>query len=228
MQQLTDGMTWLLETLYGFTVTIGVPNYGLAIILLTIIIKMALLPLTIKQMRSLKVTQQLQPKVKEIQEKYKDPQKAQQAIMELYKEYGANPLSGCLPLLLQMPIIIALFNSLRNYPYANEAHATFLWISNLSQNDKIVLPILAVLSTYFLQRMTTNMQDQTQKTMLFVMPLFIGYLSMTFPAGLALYWVVTNIVGAGQQYFINKQVVELPVKEDSKPNEASRKKRKNS
>lgn len=227
MQQLIHGMTYLLDSFYKFTVSLGIPNYGLAIILLTILVKMILLPLTIKQMRSIKVTQQLQPKVKELQERYKqDPQKAQQAIMQLYNEYGASPFSGCLPLLLQMPIIWALYSALRNFKYVNPAHAKFLWIGNLSHNDKIVLPIIAVASTYLLQRMTTNMQDQTQKTMLFVMPLFIGYLSMTFPAGLALYWVVTNIVGAIQQYFINKQV-KIPVKEDTGPDETVRKKRKN-
>ncbi|ADG83842.1 YidC/Oxa1 family membrane protein insertase [Thermincola potens] len=227
MAQLTAGMTALLEFFYKLTVSMGIPNYGLAIILITVLIKMLLLPLTIKQMKSLKMTQQLQPKVKEIQEKYKDPKQAQQAIMELYKQYGANPLSGCLPLLLQMPIIIALYRALMKFPYTNEAHAKFLWISNLSQHDKIVLPILAVLTTYLLQRMTTNMQDQTQKTMLIVMPLFIGWLSMSFPAGLALYWVVTNLVGAIQQYFINKMPLDIPVKEETGPNETGRKKRKN-
>ncbi|MDT3700058.1 MAG: YidC/Oxa1 family membrane protein insertase [Thermincola sp.] len=233
---LVNPMTEILNFFYNLTKTMGVPSYGLAIIFLTILIKMALFPLSVKQMRSLKITQQLQPKIKAVQEKYKnEPQKAQAAVMEIYKQYGANPLSGCLPLLVQMPILIALYQTLYNFKFPEAAHASFLynpnlgfWIENLKQPDKyLVMPILAVITTFALQKMTTNVQDQTQKTMLYVMPLFIGFITYSMPSGLGLYWVVTNIVGAVQQYFINKQPLPVVIKEEVSENEGSRKKRKN-
>jgi len=229
-------MTQILNFFYDLTKTLGVPNYGLAIIFLTIAIKMILYPLSVKQMRSLKITQQLQPKIKEVQEKYKkDPQKAQAAVMEIYKQYGANPLSGCLPLLIQMPILIALYQTLYKFDFAVKAHASFLyspemgfWIENLKMPDKfLVMPLLAAVTTFALQKMTTNMQDQTQKTLLFAMPLFIGFITYKFPSGLGLYWVVTNIVGAIQQYFINRKPLPVLEKEEETSDERSNKKRKN-
>lgn len=211
---LVSGMAFLLNWLYQFTVVIGIPNYGLAIILLTFLIKMALYPLSVKQMKSMVTMQRLQPKVKEIQEKWKhkDPKKMQQMIMELYKEYNANPMAGCLPLLVQMPILIAFYKSLFAFPYINEAHASFIWVKNLSHTDPyFILPLLAGVTTYLQSKMTTSMTDPTQRTMLYMMPVFIAWISSTVPAGLALYWVVFNIVGGVQQYFINKQT--LVVKE---------------
>lgn len=212
-QALVDGMTHLLNWLYQFTVLIHLPNYGLAIILLTVLIKVALYPLTVKQMRSMVVMQQLAPKVKEIQERYrqKDPQKMQQKIMELYREHNVNPMAGCLPLLIQLPILIALYRALLYFNYADPAHARFLWIKNLSQvgDPYYILPLLAGLTTYVLSRMTTNMSDPTQRTMLVVMPVFIAWISATVPAGLALYWVVFNAVGIVQQYFVNKHTQGL-------------------
>lgn len=231
MAFLVDGMTWILSRFYEFT-----HSYGLAIILLTVAVKMLLFPLSVKQMRSMKITQQLQPKIKEAQEKHKgDSQKAQAAVMEIYKEYGANPLAGCLPLLIQMPIIFALFNTLRvlvipagvspSFMYSPNLH---FWIASLKEPDKFyILPVLAVVSTYVLQKMTTNMQDQTQKTMLYTMPLVIGFFTFSLPSGLGLYWVVTNIVGAIQQYFINRQPLPVLKKEETASDEGSRKKRKN-
>lgn len=211
---LVNGMTILLNWLYQFTAIIGLPNYGLAIILLTIVIKMALYPLTQKQMKSMMVMKEIQPKMKEIQEKWKnrDQNKMQQKIMQLYKENNVNPMAGCLPLLVQLPILIALYRSLFSFPYINEAHATFIWLSNLSDRDSFfILPILAGVTTFYQTRMTTSMTDPTQRTMLYMMPLFIGWISATVPAGLALYWVTFNVVGIAQQYVVNKQVA--PIKE---------------
>lgn len=207
---IVDGMTWLLNWLYQLTGSAGVPNYGIAIILLTILIKMALYPLTNKQMKSMLSMQQLQPKVKEIQNKWKakDPQKMQQMIMELYKENNVNPAAGCLPLLVQMPILFALYKSLFAFPYINEAHASFIWVQNLSARDPyFILPVLAGVTTYFQSKMTTTTNDPTQKMMLYTMPVFIAWVSGTVPAGLALYWVVFNVVGIIQQFFINKQML---------------------
>ncbi|OPX87618.1 MAG: Membrane protein insertase YidC [Pelotomaculum sp. PtaB.Bin013] len=211
---LIAGMTYLLNWLYQLTGQIGIPNYGLAIILLTIIVKMALYPLTQKQMKSMVVMQRLQPKVKEIQEKWKnkDPKKMQQMIMDLYKENNASPMAGCLPLLVQLPILIALYRSLYRFDFINQAHASFFWVQNLSDRDPYyILPVLAGITTFLQSKMTTSMTDPTQRTMLYFMPVFIVWISATVPAGLALYWVVFNVVGGIQQYFINKQT--MPVKE---------------
>lgn len=207
---IVNGMTWLLNWLYQLTGSVGVPNYGIAIILLTIIIKTVLYPLTNKQMKSMLAMQQLQPKVKSIQEKWKakDPQKMQQMIMELYKENNVNPAAGCLPLLVQMPILFALYRSLFSFPYLNEAHASFIWVQNLSARDPyFILPVLAGITTYFQSKMTVTSNDPTQRMMLYTMPIFIAWISGTVPAGLALYWVVFNVVGIIQQFFINKQML---------------------
>jgi len=209
---IVDGMTWLLNILYNFTAIIGLPNYGLAIILLTVVIKLVLYPLTQKQMKSMLAMQQLQPKIKEIQEKWKnkDPKKAQEQIMQLYKENNVNPAAGCLPLLVQMPILIALYRSLFTFPYVNEAHASFIWLQNLSDRDPYyILPVLAGVTTYLQSKLTTNANDPTQKMMLYTMPVFIGWISATVPAGLALYWATFNVASAVQQYFVNKQTVAI-------------------
>jgi len=207
---IVDGMTWLLNWLYQFTVSAGVPSYGIAIILLTVLIKTLLYPLTNKQMKSMLSMQQLQPKVKEIQDKWKakDQKKMQQMIMDLYKENNVNPAAGCLPLLVQMPILLALYKSLFAFPYLNEAHASFIWVQNLSARDPyFILPVLAGVTTFFQSKMTTTTNDPTQRMMLYTMPVFIAWISGTVPAGLALYWVVFNVVGIIQQVFINKQML---------------------
>jgi YidC/Oxa1 family membrane protein insertase len=205
-------MTWLLNLLYSLTAVIGLPNYGLAIILLTIVIKLVLYPLTQKQMKSMLAMQQLQPKIKEIQDKWKnkDPKKAQEQVMQLYKENNVNPAAGCLPLLIQMPILIALYRSLWNFQYVNEAHASFIWVQNLSGRDPYyILPLLAGVTTYLQSKLTTTSSDPTQKMMLYTMPVFIAYISATVPAGLALYWATFNVASAVQQYFVNKQTVAI-------------------
>ena len=209
---IVNGMTWLLEMLYSLTVAIGLPNYGLAIILLTILIKLILYPLTQKQMKSMLAMQQLQPKIKEIQDKWKnkDPKKAQEQVMQLYKENNVNPAAGCLPLLIQMPILIALYRSLFSFPYTNAAHASFFWIQNLSDKDPYyILPVMAGVTTYLQSKLTTSSNDPTQKMMLYTMPVFIAWVSATVPAGLALYWATFNVASAVQQYFVNKQTVAI-------------------
>jgi YidC/Oxa1 family membrane protein insertase len=176
--------------------------------MITILLKMLLYPLSAKQMSSVKAMQKIQPKVKEMQEKFKDkPEKAQKAVMELYKEHKVNPLAGCLPLLVQMPILIAFYQALLHLEYLEPAHAGFLWIANLSTPDRsFILPLLAAASTYWQQKVGTPATgDQTQKYMLMFMPVFIGYIAYTFPAGLALYWVVFSIIGALQQLYINSK-----------------------
>jgi YidC/Oxa1 family membrane protein insertase len=212
---LVDGMTLLLNWLYGVTGALGIPNYGLAIILLTILVKVILYPLNYKQMHSMLAMQRLQPRLKEIQEKYrKDPQKLQQKVMELYQEHGINPMSGCLPLLIQLPILIALYRSLLNLfsrPGVENLH--FLWISNLGHKGitsptDIILPLLAGATTYWQMKITPQGggQQEMQRVMTLTMPLFIMWITTTLPAGLGLYWVVYNILTIIQQYMMNRRL----------------------
>ncbi|AEG62100.1 YidC/Oxa1 family membrane protein insertase [Desulforamulus ruminis] len=211
-QSIVDGMTALMNWLYGLTGSIGIPSYALAIILLTILIKVILYPLSKKQMHSMVMMQKLGPEIKAIQDKYKnkDPQKMQQMIMDLYKENNVNPMAGCLPLLVQMPILIALYRALYAFPFKNPEHAHFFWVASLSHKDPYyILPLIAAVTTYFQSKMTTNAQDQTQRTMLYIMPVMIGWIASTVPAGLALYWVVFNVVGIIQQWFINKETLQM-------------------
>lgn len=206
---LVNGMRTVIDSLYAFSGSLGFPSYAVAIILLTVIIKTVLYPLTKKQMVSMKMMQKLAPKIKEIQEKYKkkDPQKMQQKVMEVYKEHNVNPMSGCLPILLQMPILIALYRALLDYDFINKQDAYLFGIYLAERDPTYILAILAAATTFFQSKLTSNTQDQTQKTMLYMMPLFIGWIAATVPAGLALYWVVFNLVGALQQYYINRQVL---------------------
>lgn len=178
---------FVLEMLYSLTEAVGFGSYGVAIILLTIVIKMLLYPLTVKQVKSMRAMQELQPQMKKIQEKYKDkPQEMQMKIANLYKDAGVNPLAGCLPLLIQMPILMGMYYALYNFDYG-EVAPTFLWLPSLSEPDPIyVLPVLSALTTFLQQKMTTTEMTQQMKIMMTVMPLFIGWISLNFPSGLVL------------------------------------------
>ncbi|WP_144353048.1 YidC/Oxa1 family membrane protein insertase [Sporomusa termitida] len=196
-------MQTALTFFYNVTTSIGFPNYGIAIILLTIAIKALMYPLTVKQVKSMKAMQDIQPKMKELQEKYKgNPEKLNKELANLYKEAGVNPLAGCLPLLVQMPFLIAIFFAIRDYQYAL-LPPSFLWMTDLAQPDPtFILPVLSALTTYIQQKQTTTEMTQQNKMMLIFMPIFIGYISLTFPAGLVLYWVVSNMFQIGQQWFM--------------------------
>ena len=193
---------FMLENLYLFTGLFGFENYGIAIILLTILIKVCLYPLTVKQVRSMKGMQELQPKMKKLQEKYKNnPQMMQQKIGELYKEAGVNPLAGCLPLLIQMPILMGMFYALQGYAYSGTP--SFLWLTSLSEPDPhYILPALSALSTWFVQRQTSTEMNQQMKIMMIIMPIFIGWISLSFASGLVLYWVTMNLVQIVHQWWM--------------------------
>jgi YidC/Oxa1 family membrane protein insertase len=184
------------------TASIGIPNYGIAIILVTLIIKLALYPLTVKQVKGMKAMQDLQPKMKEMQEKYKgNPEKLNKEMALLYKESGVNPLSGCLPLLVQMPILMGIFFAIRDYQYAQTP--SFLWMANLSLPDPLyILPVLSAATTYIQQKQTSTDMNQQAKMMMTFMPLFIGYISISFPAGLVLYWAMSNLFQIIQQWWM--------------------------
>lgn len=214
---------YLIQSFYMMTANLNIPNYGLAIIFFTIAIKFILFPLTLKQIRSMRALQMIQPKVMAIQERYKgQPEKAQKEIMNLYKETGANPFSGCLPLIIQMPVLFALFSALQAFfnpvylqksrlhlpPGVDLSNAGFLWISNLGKPDHFVLPVLTMLVTFLQQYITsittTGKVDQSQRSMLIIMPIFIGWMAYSFPAGLALYWTVFTTLSTIEMLVIRK------------------------
>jgi YidC/Oxa1 family membrane protein insertase len=208
----------LLTVFYDLTVSAGIPSYGLAIILMTIAIKMLLYPLTVKQVKSMKAMQDIQPKMKALQEKYKDnKEKLSKEMAELYKTAGVNPVAGCLPLIVQMPILIAIFYAIREYEYVGDTG--FLWLHSLTFVDPTkeasftnpsdpfyILPILSALTTYIQQKQTTaDVSNAQNKMMMVFMPIFIGYITITFPAGLGIYWVVGNLVQIAQQWWMYRK-----------------------
>ena len=206
LQPVADLISKVIDALYQVTVMIGFPSYALAIILISILIKIILFPLMQKQMKSTMNMQEVQPKLEYLQKKYKNnPEKM------LYKEYNVNPMSGCLPLLIQMPILIGLFGALRQYDFDPIEHATFFWIPNLADKDPLfILPVL-VAATMFLQQkisMATTPQaaeNPTMKTMLYVMPAMMLFVCWSMPSGLCLYWAFFSILSIVQQFFMNKQ-----------------------
>lgn len=198
---LSQLMQGFLNFCYSLTSMMGIANYGLAIIILTAIIKIVLYPLTVKQVKSMKGMQEIQPKIKALQEKYKsNPKKMQEEMAALYKEAGVNPFAGCLPLIIQMPFLIGIFYAIRDYQYAQQPY--FLGI-DLSQPDPTyILPILSALTTMFQQKQVTTEMNQQAKMMMIFMPLFIGYISLSFPAGLVLYWAASNVFQIIQQWWM--------------------------
>ncbi|MDD6597190.1 YidC/Oxa1 family membrane protein insertase [Anaerovibrio sp.] len=204
----------VFEGFYNLTAAVGFANYGIAIILMTILVKALMYPLTAKQVRSMKAMQDLQPALKKLQKDYKNnPQLLQQKMAELYKEAGVNPLAGCLPLLIQMPILMGVYYCLYGYSYSGDP--TFLWLTSLSDTDPLyVLPILSALTTYIQQKQTmaNNGQDNQQmKIMSYMMPLFIGWISLNFPSGLVVYWVTMNLCQIAQQWYMFRGEKKLAV-----------------
>ncbi|MBF0301590.1 MAG: membrane protein insertase YidC [Desulfamplus sp.] len=199
-----------------------IPNYGVAIILLTILIKLLFWPLGSKSYKSMSDMKKLQPLMNQIREKYKDDkQKMNQEVMNLYKTYKVNPMSGCLPMLVQMPIFFALYRML--YQAIELRHAPFMgWINDLSAPDRLFnfgvaipfmqppygIPVLTIImgATMFLQqKMSPTMGDPTQAKIMMFMPLFMTAIFINFPSGLVLYWLVNNVLSIGQQYYIQKK-----------------------
>ncbi|MDO4674142.1 membrane protein insertase YidC [Campylobacter sp.] len=181
-------------------------NWGWAIVVLTLIVRVILFPLTYKSMISMNKLKDLAPKMKEIRERYKgDPQKMNVQMMELYKKHGANPMSGCLPILLQIPIFFAIYRVLLNTIELKAAPWDF-WIHDLSVMDPyFILPILMG-ATMFLQQLITPMtiQDPIQAKIMKFLPVIFTFFFITFPAGLTLYWFVNNLCSLAQQWVINK------------------------
>lgn len=199
-----------------------IPNYGIAIILLTILIKLLFWPLGTKSYKSMNDMKKLQPLMNQIREKYKDDkQKMNQEVMNLYKTYKVNPMSGCLPMLVQMPIFFALYRML--YQAIELRHAPFMWwINDLSVPDRLFnfnvtipfmqapygIPVLTIImgaTMFFQQKMSPTMGDPTQAKIMMFMPLFMTVIFINFPSGLVLYWLVNNLLSIGQQYYIQRK-----------------------
>lgn len=195
-------------------------NYGVAIILVSVLQKIVLHPLTAKSLRSMQAMKALQPKIAAISERNKNnPQKKQQEVMGLYKKHGVNPLGGCLPMLIQLPIFVALYNALSSS--VEMWRAPFLWIKDLSQPDALfafdvwglkdypfnLLALLMGVSMFFQQKMSppSSSDPQQAKLMLWMMPTMFTFMFWTFPSGLVLYWLVSNILQMGQQQWLQKR-----------------------
>ena len=211
-------LTTILNALYHLTEAAGFGSYGLAIILLTVLMKIILYPLTVKQLQSMRAMQQIQPKMQRLQEKYKDnPQLLQQKMVKLYQDAGVNPMAGCLPMLAQMPILMAMYYTLFNFDYGGVT-PSFLWLPNLSETDPTyILPLLSALSTFVLQKIsmvsTSGTSNTQSKIFMIIMPLFIGWISLNFPAGLILYWITMNVVQMVQQFWVYRDKGEQSDKE---------------
>jgi len=182
-----------------------VQNYGIAIIILTILIKIIFWPLGNKSYKSMKEMQKLQPKMQELREKYKDDkQKLSQETMALYKTHKVNPLGGCLPILIQIPVFFGLYKVLL---YAIELRHSpfFFWIQDLSAKDPYyITPIIMGATMFIQQKMTPTMGDPMQAKIMLLMPVVFTFLFLNFPSGLVLYWLFNNIISIGQQVYINK------------------------
>jgi YidC/Oxa1 family membrane protein insertase len=226
LRPIQSGIEYVIIFLYDHIVS----NYGVVIILLTITVRLVLTPLTISQTRSMSRMQKFQPELQELQKKFKDDkQKLQQETMAFYKKNNVNPLAGCLPLILQLPVFFALFQALRTpspivtnvlgVPYipvylfgniknviANIANIkfNFLWL-NLNERDPFFILVILMVATMFLStKMTTT--DPKQKMITYAMPVVFGVISWNMPSGILIYWVTTNIWSIGQQYIVNKLV----------------------
>ncbi len=192
----------LLSWLYGIF-----GNWGWSIIALTAIVRLVLYPLTYKGMVSMQKMKDLAPKMKELKERYKgDPQRLNQATMDMYKKHGANPLGGCLPMLLQIPVFFAIYRVFLNAVELQGA-PWILWINDLSRMDPYyVLPVLMGGSMFLQQRMTpNNFTDPMQEKVMKYLPVIFTFFFVTFPSGLVLYWFVNNLFSIAQQFIVNQQ-----------------------
>lgn len=222
---------WSFRWLHSF-----IPNYGWVIVIFSILIKLMLFPLTKKSYKSMKEMQALQPIMQELNEKYKDnAQKKQQEVMKLYKEYGVNPLGGCIPMVLQMPLLIALFNVFRST--IELRGASFIWwITDLARPDTVailpftiplygntlnILPLFMGVTMFIQQKI--SMKDPKQKAMVYFMPLFLTLLFNSFPSGLNLYYALFNILSIMQEKLIP---YKIRTPEEMKAHKAAQKKTK--
>ncbi|WP_390622051.1 membrane protein insertase YidC [Numidum massiliense] len=190
---LNLALEWFAKLLFNI--------YGLSILVVTIILRLLILPLTVKQLKSSKAMQAIQPEMKKIQEKYRNnQQKMQEETMKLMQKHNVNPLAGCLPLLVQMPILIAFYQAIMRNAHISEA--SFLWLQLGSPDPYYILPVVAGITTYLQQKLITVNTNPQMKAMLTIMPLFIVFVAINLPSALALYWVYGNLFTMVQSYFL--------------------------
>lgn len=195
-------LLYSLKYFYGY-----VGNYGIAIIIITIILKAFFFPLTHKSYKSMKGMQKIQPEMAKLREKFKDDRDAMnKAVMELYREHKVNPMGGCLPMIVQIPVFFALYKSLmfsielRHAPF-------FLWVTDLADKDPYyVTPVIMGITMFIQQKMTPSQMDPMQQKMMLALPVVFTFMFLSFPSGLVLYWLVNNVLTIGQQMYINKLV----------------------
>jgi YidC/Oxa1 family membrane protein insertase len=216
-EQIKAVLKWLLETYHGW-----VGNWGLAIILLTVTVRVAILPLTIKQLRSMAAMQAIQPKVKALQNRYKgktareDKQKMQQELMALYKEHNVNPFASCLPMVFQIPVFIGLYRVLTNFSHQKPGppgSPSFLGIDNIfhklssiggvTEYVMVAVYLASMLGSTLLFSFVT---DNQQKYMFAAMSVFFVFFIIQVPAGVGLYWITTNLWTIGQQGLIKQRM----------------------
>jgi YidC/Oxa1 family membrane protein insertase len=192
---------WLLKFINGF-----IGNWGFSIIALTMVVRIPFIPLISKGQRSMKKLQKIQPLMNEIREKYKkDAQRMQTELMELYKKHKVNPMGGCLPIVIQIPVFFALYKvllvaiELRGAPF-------MFWIKDLSEKDPYyILPVVMGGTMFLQQKMTPSGMDPTQAKIMLLMPIIFTFMFLNFPSGLVVYWLVSNIFGIVQQFYVNKR-----------------------
>ena len=219
MKVLATPIGYLLSIIYNL-----VDNYGLSIIILTLVVRLIMLPLYAKQIKYSARMAELQPKMQEIQSRYAhDRETMNQKMSEFYQKENISPTSGCLPLLIQMPIIFGLFALLREpltYISSSEmivaVHENFIWIKDLSQPDAWILPVLAGLTTYFTYSVSqANDTTGAMKGMKYFYPVMIFLLGRSFSAGLALYWCVGNIFMIAQTAFFNRKNKKIKLSKEA-------------
>ena len=200
---IAKGLLWILNFFYGY-----VHNWGVAIILLTIVIKIIFWPLTAKSYSSMEKMKQLAPMMQQIREKHKgDKEATNKEVMALYKTYGVNPASGCIPILIQMPVFLGLYQALltaielRHAPLLATLPGTDIaWLADLSSKDPLyITPIVMGLSMFIQQRLSPPATDARQQKIMMLLPVVFTFLFLAFPSGLVVYWLVNNIISIGQQ-----------------------------
>ncbi len=236
-----EPLVFLLEVFYKFFAAIHFPYaYGFAIIAVTLFLRLLMLPLTLKSMASMRKMQELQPEIEKLKKKYKnDQQKLLQEQQRLYQEAGVNPLGGCLPMLVQMPILFGFYYAVRELAQSGQlVNQGFFWIPDLAFPDihkglswlwplppsagwdtairYLVLPILLVVTQILTQKLSTsqtssgeNTQAQMMNQMMWLMSLMFFYITLTVPAALTLYWVTSNVLGILQQLYVNRTMKSL-------------------
>lgn len=204
-------LLWLLNF---FGTHLPGQNYGVAIILLTVLVKVLFYPLSRKSMRSMKAMQTLQPQLNAMRSKFRsDPQRFQREQMELFRKHGVNPMGGCLPMVVQIPIFYALYLTLQYSVELQGAHFMF-WITDLSKKDPYyVLPILMGISMLIQQKMTPTVGDPRQAQIMLIMPVVFTFMFLEFPTGLVLYWLVNNCLSILQQYLIDRSAATAKLAE---------------